>query len=252
MKINVQYLVASFGLFAVICFSGCAHYNAMQGFPDPGYKVNGQIKSLTASIDTTTTNLASITTKEARNLYIDQRISLADLEYTKYLKYITGVKNGVDAGSKIVVGALGAVGAIAGGGTAQAVSAASAATTAASGAIDVTYFYNQTMPAMISAMNASRKDAFSRITDGKLKEIGDYSVYAAASDLNDYYFAGTLPGAAVSIQNNSSAQTSNANQKIATASVTPSATAKLNAGRTDFTPAEKQALMLRNPQLDLK
>jgi hypothetical protein len=257
MKPNITLANLTLSLLAgALSLTGCAHYNAMQGFPNPGYDVKKQIASLTATVNVVSTNLDSIKTTDERNIYIDKRVNLVDLEYVQYLKFITGFKNGVDAGSKVVTGTLGAVGAIVGGGTAQAVSAATAATSATSGAIDVTYFYNQTMPAMISAMNAARKDKLAAITLGKLKPLTgatNYSVYEAASDLNDYYFDGTLAGAAVAIQNNSSTTSTKAAQKIATAPVAQSADTKASTGKvSEMTPLERQSFMLRHPDVDLK
>jgi len=193
-------------LMAATLVSGCRSYEAMQGFPQQMYHVKTQIRNLSKLVESEGANLAAIDNDKntnARNKYIYDCVALANLQYDMFLKKVSGIKNAVDAGKDIAVGAMGAVGAIVGGGAAQALSAGVAATTAGGVAIDKTFFYNSTMPTMITAMNAERTAVYTDIAIGLNKEYKEYPISTAVSDLERYYFAGTLAGAQSSIQKNS-------------------------------------------------
>jgi len=109
----------------------------------------------------------------------------------------------IRAGKDIAVGTMGAVGALVGGGTGQILSAGVAATTATGIAVDKTFFYNSTMPSMITAMNAGRAKLLTDITIGMQKAYKDYPISTAFADLDAYYYAGTLQGAQANIQTTS-------------------------------------------------
>jgi hypothetical protein len=186
--------------------SGCKSYQSMQGYPQQSYKVLNQIKTLTKLVNDQQTTLSDIdknANTEARNKYLLDRLSLADLEYNEMLKKVSGLKNGLDAGKDIAVGTMGAVGALVGGGTGQILSAGVAATTATGIAVDKTFFYNSTMPSMITAMNAGRAKLLTDITIGMQKAYKDYPISTAFADLDAYYYAGTLQGAQANIQTTS-------------------------------------------------
>ena len=226
---------------AVLCgLTGCSTYNAMQGYPATGCDVGSQIKQLSAYVDKQTTVIETLNTPALRDDYIAHRIALIDLEYNRFLQTISGVKNGMDAGKEIAVGTMGAVGGLIGGGTAQTLSAATAATTAANGGINTVYFYNQTLPAIISAMNSGREAAYTTIVQHQAQK--DYTIQQAVVDLTNYYYAGTFAGAAASIQKNSSQSSANSD---ATQKAVASGKAKLAADPTGATllPLEKAALL---------
>ncbi len=235
-------------LIAAVFTAGCKSFNAMQGFPERGANVRTEIKTLSALVAKTESDFSAIDKAkdaEARNSYIYNRLALADLEYDQMVKTTGGIKNGIDAGEQIAVGAMGAAGAIVGGGAAQALSAGVAATTAGAVAIDKTYFYNQAMPTMITAMNAGRQAVYADIAVGLTKDYADYPIATAWKDLNRYYFAGSLAGAQNSINQDSGKKAETASANTANATVISNAQKKQKTG-TLLDAVEEKALQQYN------
>ncbi len=187
-------------LAVTILTSGCETYNNIQGYPAQRSDVGKQIKVLSGILNNTDLwRIDCEKDKVARNAYINNAMVLTDLEYNQMIRRLGGFKKGVDAAEEIAVGAMGAAGAIVGGGTSQILSAAVAATTAVAVSVDKTYFYNSTMPTMISAMNAQRKKVYADIAVGLNTPYSGYSVWTAYDALQSYYYAGSLDGAQSSI-----------------------------------------------------
>jgi hypothetical protein len=189
----------------------------MQGYPEQKVHIGAQIKDLSKMVNDQEKILPAIDANKdaaARNRYIYNYVSLCDLEYDVFLKRLTGVKNGVDGVSQIAVGAMGATGALVGGGTGQILNAAVAATTAASVAVDKTYFYNTTMPAIVSAMNAERQTVYVDISKGLSETYDQYPIAVAIRDLERYYLAGTFVNAQSVIQKESGAKSQTATDAL--------------------------------------
>lgn len=250
-SINIQFIISMMALCLLV---GCALNQ-----PNVGYNDDSALKALIKVVDNESTNLITIDQLQSvsnRDNYINHRIELCDQEYENFKFNLTGVKNYKDFSKEVAVGTMGTVGALVGGGTAQILSAASAATTTADGAVNSVYFYNATMSAIIAAMEAGRLSVLAMIRANQAKLSGnnltpiysDYTIWAAQKDLRAYYDAGTISGASKLIQTNSAQQAAFSKQLAETAKDAASATQKVNKSPTapNLTPAEKNALMLRN------
>ncbi|HYE33239.1 MAG TPA: hypothetical protein VEH27_17560 [Methylomirabilota bacterium] len=189
-------LVHTFLTLAVIfvATSGCkSTFPARHGYPSRHADVKADIRALEQMRDAAQQQFPAATI-DTRNAYIDARLALTDIHFHNFLRSIGATKGDMDAFSDLSVGTMGAVGGLVGGGTAQILSTAVAATTATKKAIDKAYFYEQSLPALVNAMNARRKEILAEITAGKLKPLSTYSIAAAQNDLERYYFAGSFAG----------------------------------------------------------
>ena len=67
-------------------------------------------------------------------------------------------------------------------------------------ALDKHFFFNQTLPALISTMNNRRKQLLLRIVRGRAASIATYPTISASADLDEYARAGTLLDAIDAVQ----------------------------------------------------
>jgi hypothetical protein len=69
----------------------------------------------------------------------------------------------------------------------------------AKASVDKDVFYNKTIPALITLMEAQRKIVLAQIYTGLKKSAAEYTMYQALADLDAYYNAGTINGAIVGL-----------------------------------------------------
>jgi hypothetical protein len=75
-------------------------------------------------------------------------------------------------------------------------------------------FYEKTMPVLFGQMEASRKVVKARILTGLSQPISEYPLPRALVDLEDYYLAGSIPGALINIAAASGESNKKAEQEI--------------------------------------
>lgn len=116
--------------------------------------------------------------------------------------------------------------------------------------IDKNYFYEKALPALVSQMNADRKEVLSiivqRLAGCKDGKDGSYSWFEAVHDLTDYYSASTLLGAITSISKDAGKRQTVSEEEIKTAALhfTPSEDTDDKAYlRNKFDNKEDQAIM---------
>lgn len=85
------------------------------------------------------------------------------------------------------------------GGGVRALTAASGGLGAAKSSFAENVYVKKTMQATLNAMVAHRKEILVRIEKGLTKNIEEYPLEGALADLEEYYQAGTLPGAVIEI-----------------------------------------------------
>src|SRR5262249_46089227 len=104
--------------------------------------------------------------------------------------------NGFGLATDLIVLGLNAAGAVVGGAEAKsALAAASGGIVGAKGAVDKDLFYQKTLPALIAQMSAQRKVVLVDIRRGLTLDVDQYPLQQALVDLENYYAAGTIPGA---------------------------------------------------------
>ena len=92
--------------------------------------------------------------------------------------------------------------------------AAYAVVTGTKTSFDKNAFFDSTVVALVSQMNASRKDVLARIYSGLELNHKQYSLMKALIDIEDYFQAGTIFGAVNAISELSGAQKVKADKKI--------------------------------------
>lgn len=139
--------------------------------------------------------------RAARDRIVAGRIALIDLNYDQFVSQATANKQFWDTAVDIALLGASLAGTAAGGEGAKTVLSAAAAGLAGSKtAIDKNFFYEQTVPILVAAMNAQRKVALIPLMEGTTRDVHQYPLTRALSDLNNYYFAGTFLGALQAIQ----------------------------------------------------
>jgi hypothetical protein len=151
-----------------------------------------------------------------RNTIVTARIYAIDVNYHNFVRDLTTQQNVGNIGADWVVLALNGVGATAGTAAAKAaLAAASGGIVGARAAVSKDVFFNNTVPTLITTMEAQRKTALAKIYTGLTKSVSDYTIYQAMADLDAYYNAGTLNGALVQLASSASAMSQSADGDIA-------------------------------------
>jgi len=208
-------LVLSWIMLLII--PGCSLRYA--GAPTPSYNVDDDLAQLADQFKVSSSvseyyKIASPTQKD-RNKVISGRLVMIDIQYLKWLRTMTADQQLLNTSTDALVISLSLEAMITGGDTAKAVlSALAAGVTGVKTSIDKHYYYDKTMPALASAMNAQRKTVLVQIINGMNKPLEEYSFEQGLSDLNDYYQAGTLMGAVTAIQADAGVKAQAASEEI--------------------------------------
>lgn len=133
-----------------------------------------------------------------RNSFIEQRIRIIDIRFKEFAKALVKDDVQFNFGANLLEIAVGATGAFVPETASQVLSGASAALAGGIEAYNKVAFFDQAMPAMFAQMVANRKSIQVRILEGMNNGIGEYPLIAAMQDLEDYYIAGSIPGAIIS------------------------------------------------------
>lgn len=184
-------------IFSASFLSSCA---SVQGFPDRPDDVGKSLKALKEaySIETvleTYKNKTAAEKRAYRNEVISGRMMTIDMQYSLYQKAMYSQSVGSNVGLDVVELGLGGAGALVGGGTSQILSAVSGGIAGTQSSIDKTLFFDKTLPAILAVMNSERSTIRTRLEKGEQLSLTDYPITRALSDLETYYFAGTMPGA---------------------------------------------------------
>lgn len=166
--------------------------------PEPAFSYEKDIKeleelySLAASIKEVGTN----PDETKRNSFIDGRIALHNIRYVRFVRDLGVDKQHLDAATDILL--LGLSLAAASTSSLRSATIPATATAGVMGAkitIDKHFYFDKTIQALVSTMNAQRKLILVRILTGRSKTITEYPLTRALDDLSDYEQAGTLLGA---------------------------------------------------------
>ena len=211
--------IVVFALLGSIALSGCA---GLQGFPDRSIDTADEVASLneylkpsaiTAYTSDDPAARHGLSRKDWRNQVIEARIRADDLHFADFEKSLYQQGIGFGVGTDWVLLALNGAGAVAGG-AANALSAAAAGVTGARSSYERDALYNRTLPVLMAQMVAQRKTILVRVREGEGQEDGQYPLNRGLSDLEDYYYAGTIPGAINNLAENAGAQSKQADQDL--------------------------------------
>jgi hypothetical protein len=158
----------------------------------------------------------NLTDKQAiRNDVVLNRMRVYDMEFSLFARDLSGTNNSITIGSDLTALALNGLGATTGNAaTKAALAAASGGVIAANGAVDTDLFYQKTIPALISQMQADRLKAETTLLSGLTKSDADYPLERAELDLDTLNDAGSLNSAVANITQQSATQQSQSQQQM--------------------------------------
>ena len=210
--------------FLLITALGLVSCASTKGFPDRVVSVDEELTYLRpyfqkVEVDKYYTANDDDARKRIRGDIINSRIAGIDIEFSQFQQGLHELGVSLNVGTDAVMLGLGAAGALASGGTSQVLSAASAAVTGLKGSIDKNAFYEQAMPALFAKMIAKRKMVLVNIRKGLTKAPSEYPLQQGIADLEEYRYAGTVPGAISAVIENSGAQLAQADEELANISI---------------------------------
>lgn len=202
-------------LFAVLCtglLGGCA---ALSGYPADPQKPDtlGALrdKYFSPTVEDCykagdCTDALKLTGRQAiRDDVVLSRMHIYDMEFTLFVRDLSGGNNTFSIGTDLTALALNGLGATTGNaGTKAALAAASGGVIASNGAINKDLFYQKTVPAIIAQMEADRQKAEATILNGLSHPDVVYPLQRANLDLDILNDAGSLNSAVAKITQQSS------------------------------------------------
>jgi hypothetical protein len=181
---------------------GCS---TLRAYPDRSGDVATELKALDeyhkATVLKTYSDYKEDAAKKAyRDEVVTGRIRAIDLHFGEFQQGVFREGVSTNLATDMILLGLGAVTATTGGAALKAaLGATSAGVAGAKASIDKNVYFEKTMPALLGQMIASRKQALVKIQEGLGRDVNLYPLNQALIDLEDYYNAGTIPGAIVAI-----------------------------------------------------
>jgi hypothetical protein len=207
-------------LTVMLFASGCG----TPGFPRQSYDSKAQIRKLEKRFDVPTLvktyydlddTVSETTRKRKRNEIISDQLALVNLNYNQFVAQFSVTKESLDFGTEVTqLGLNLATTAVGSAGTKTVLAAIASGVTGTKLAIDKNFFFEKTVPVLITTMNAQRKVALVPILAGMTNTTDAYPLAQALTDLDSYYFAGTFVGALQAIQADAGAKEQRAEFKI--------------------------------------
>jgi hypothetical protein len=136
------------------------------------------------------------------------------LQFSEFEEDIFRQSREVGFGATLATLGLNAYGAFASGGTANVLAAISGGIIGARAAYDREILAERTIIAIHTQMRANRTNVLARLRAGLRESIEDYPIAAALADLEDYYHAGTMPGAIIGITESAGAAAQDADERL--------------------------------------
>lgn len=235
-------------LVVIIGISGCS---SLRGVPQRYQPA----AAIVASIQLTPQDLANLqatTDPATRNQLQNKSIAVIDLNYHQFVRDLVGDRQDMATASQGI-----ALGAATAGAFVESVAAKTnyallaATTIGAFGIIDRNYYYEKTVPALVSAMGAARSVVLLRMRGSQADSIEAYNGVAALADLEDYFTAGTILAAISQIAATSEAQIEKNQADIRALSVpTPKQLASIKAVREAIWDIDDESLDKANKVLE--
>lgn len=204
------------GLFFTFCLTGCA--TVMNGgAPEPAFNYDKDLKDL-ETLFAPAASIAKIgvnPTEAERNGFIDGRLALYNIRYVRFVRDLGVDKQHLDAATDALLLGINLSSAATGAIRAKTnLALAAAGVTGGKITIDKHFYFDKTIPALVSTMNAQRKQVLAEILKGRSQNMTDYSLARALDDLSTYDQAGTLIGAISILQGDAAVKEQAADRMI--------------------------------------
>jgi hypothetical protein len=180
---------------------GCA---SVTGFPDRTADAAAELLQLqqyfAPDLIATYDALPAEQRRARRDEIVNGRLAAIDLQFGLFQQAVYREGVGLNIGADVTLLGLGAAGAVVSdAGTSNILSALAGAVTGTRSSIERNAFAERTAAALVAQMVALRKKVLVRIRRGLTIDATEYPLTQALVDLENYYNAGTIPGALVGI-----------------------------------------------------
>jgi hypothetical protein len=184
-------------LFIALAFSACA---AFRGYPDPALARDAELAELAQYIGAAQTAKCRDQPGEpCRNRIIAARMYAIDLQFAAYEEALYRGTREAAFGATLATLGLTSAAAVASGGTSQALSGTAALIIGGREAFQKEILTDRTVIAIQTAMHGKRAQIAARILAGLRQNIDAYPLDIGLRELDQYYRAGTIPGAVMDI-----------------------------------------------------
>lgn len=151
-----------------------------------------------------------------RNLFIESRVGLVDHHYASFRASLYAQRVGSAVGVDLATLGLNIAGVLTPGESAKtAMNALSGGLIGGKASVDKNVYFDRTLPALLSQMEAQRNTVRLRMLAGMDEPTSRYPMMQAAADLQEYYAAGTLAGAVSGITQQAAATEQSSAAKLA-------------------------------------
>jgi len=208
-------------LLVVLLITGCP---AITGYPNRSTNAKRDLHALASYSDPTViTNYSARddsarggkTRRQYRDEVVNGRLTAIDIQFNLFQEQL--YEQGIGAGiltDWLVLALGGATTVIGTAVTKAALGAAITGVTGAKVAFDKHVYFNQTLPALLTKMQAQRKEVLVLIRAGLHRDDAEYPLTQALGDLEHYFNVGTIPGVIVSIAESAGAQAKKADEDL--------------------------------------
>lgn len=212
----------SIAILVCICLVSLIACAPIQGYPSDPENTDATLNNLAPYFNGTVEAQYVAATGDAaktplRNAIVYARMRGYDIEFSDFEKSLYSQSNSIAVGSDLVGLILGGLTATTGNaGTKAALGAASVGVIGANTAINKELYYQKTIVALPSQMEANRAKAKLPIAKGLAIDSPDskYNLFQAYSDLDAYKTAGSIPGAVSAITQSAENQKLDAQQAL--------------------------------------
>jgi hypothetical protein len=202
----------------LVAIAGCT---AMNGYPKKCGDVKAELKNLEQyylpdKLDEYNKLVGEDARKALRDNVVNGRLHAIDLQFTEFEQAVAGEHVKADLASDVAIIAVSATGtALAGYGVAQTVLlAVNSVISGTRAAVNEKVYFKKTIAVLFAKMESLRKVVLVRIRTGLTQPDSKYSLHEALIDLDDYYKAGSIPGALMGILEEAGASADEADKEL--------------------------------------
>jgi hypothetical protein len=211
----VPVAVCAVGILLTACQS-------IRGFPEPPYVAPSSVEAPAVGYQLSPSAIVAYNKetdatkkKMLRNEIIDARMAELDDKFADYERALYREGVGVGVGTDWTLLALTAASTISTvTSTKTTLSALATATSGGASAFDKRVLFDKTLPALLAQMVAGRESARASIRASEQLPVAEFTWSAAESALNEFAFAGSIPGAIAGIAQDAGKKTADAKQDI--------------------------------------
>lgn len=185
-------------LIFAIGLGGCA---GLRQFPEVTKAYDVALRDLDADYATTVDQIYGknpvdpAEAKRIRSGMIERRMAVIDAHFKEFQAGLVKENVRAEFGIALLAVGVGAAGSLVAETASQILSAVSGGLAGAQAAYGKAVLYDKAMSALLAQMHAGRKTVAAQIFQRWNQDLDQYPMWMARTDLEAYYFAGSLPGA---------------------------------------------------------